>query len=303
MTTPTRENRPDAPGPDASLAQVLSSFEAAGHADPALAWQNFTGTFNWAARLATAVPCRAVPAPVAREESGGFTVSGMWGRPSHAGRGPWLALPLAAGANGGPDLFVVHSKVLDRTEPGLAGGVAGAVFRLDSTHVPAGFATRTAAVPLLAEDAPFLWTATAALALGAARRTADVLAATVGYGAVPAPGGPTASAVVAAESAAVLHGARMDLASVLHGVPTARQGLSAAAGKRLFECVGRAANAAHHVVASVYGQALTSPGANRDRQALADLIEASAPILQQVRYSRDLLPPRRRQPGHEEVAR
>ncbi|MGW0858577.1 hypothetical protein [Streptomyces sp. NPDC002690] len=301
MTRSTRAGHPDAPGPYAPLAQVFSFFEAVGHADPALAWQSFTGTWNWAAPLATAVPHEAVAAPVAHEEAGGFTVSGLWSRPAHAGSGPWLVLPLTGDAGGGPDLFVVHSKVLDRTRPSLPGGAPGAAFRLDGTPVPAGFATRAEAVPLLPEDAPFLWTAIAALALGATRRMADVLAAPAGYRAVPGPRGSSASAVVAAESAALLHDERVGLAAALHGTPSVRQGLSTAVEEELFARAGRAGNAAHHVVASVCEHALTSSDVNDGGQSLVLLIEASAPVLQQVRYSRELLPPRgapAREPAH-----
>jgi len=119
------------------------------------------------------------------------------------------------------------------------------VLRLAGVHVPVGFATYTTAAPLLAEDAPFLWTAVAALALGAARRMTDEL-----------PGGSTGadgpresgtSGALRAELVGVLHDERTSLAAALHGAPAARQGLSADLEERLAAWTGRVADVVHHV--------------------------------------------------------
>jgi hypothetical protein len=211
---------------------------------------------------------------VARPAPGGFALSGQWRLPSHDGTVPWLALPLAPATSGAPDLFVVHSKVLPGAVRGLTGegGGAGPVFRLEDVYVPAGFVTYTAGAPLRAGDAAFLWTAVTGLALGAARRMTDALAATA-----------------AAELAAVLHDERLSLAAALHGGPSARQGLPEDVEERLAAGVGQAGNAVHHVVAAAYEHVLAAGGSG-DEHPLIGLIGAASPILQQVRYVMELLP-------------
>ncbi|MBZ9641846.1 hypothetical protein [Streptomyces sp. PSKA30] len=209
MRTSTYGDHPKLLGPDTGLARVFAFFEAEGHSDPAGAWQALTGTWNWAAPLPTALPRTDVPGPVARPAPGGCALSGQWRLPPYDpcdGTGPWLALPLAPVRDGGPDLFVVASKVL----PGDVG--AGSVFRLEDMYVPAGFVTHSAGEPLRCGDAPFFWTAVTALALGAARRMTDALAA-------------PSTAAAAAELAAVLHDERLSLAATVHAAPSARQGL------------------------------------------------------------------------------
>ncbi|MFJ7495105.1 hypothetical protein ACIQZB_28675 [Streptomyces sp. NPDC097727] len=294
-------------GPATGLAQVFASFEPHGHADPAGAWRAFTGTWNWAAPLTAAVPRTGLPrTPVVRHASGGFALSGLWHLTLHEGTGPWLALPLAAGERrseqesgrgvarpgaDGPDLFVVPAKSLPGAVLGPAGdqdASSGPVFRLAGVHVPTGFATHTTGTPLRAQDAAFLWTTVAALALGAARRMIDVLA-----GRTPdadTPREPVAPAVLTAELAAVLHDERLSLAAALHGAPAARHGLPPALEERLAAQVRQVANVVHHVLAAAYEYALTA-GGHGDHYPLVSIIEASSPILQQARYATELLPP------------
>ncbi|WLW58143.1 hypothetical protein [Streptomyces sp. YU58] len=298
-TTDPYGERPNVLGPDTGLAQVLAFFESEGYSGPArAAWQAVTRTWNWAAPLTTAVPRTDVPGSVARPASGGFALSGRWRVPSYDrcdrcdGTAPWLALPLVPAKYGDPDLFVVPSKVLPapvRARTDDDGGTTGPVFRLEDVYVPAGFVTHSTGRPLRAGDAPFFWTAVTGLALGAARRMTDLLAAPAdtgsGRGPVPSP--------VSAELAAVLHDERLSLAAVLHGAPSARQGLPAAVEARLAAHVGRAGTAVHHVVAAAYEHTLTADWGGGPHP-LVSLIEAGSPILQQARYATELLPPRDR---------
>ncbi|MBG7697141.1 hypothetical protein HCJ76_03260 [Streptomyces sp. MC1] len=301
MTTSTHGDHLHVLGPDSGLARVFASYEERAHGDPSAAWHAFTTAWNWAAPLTTAVPGADVrDRPVARPAvGGGFSLSGLWHLPGHDGTGPWLALPLTAGERpsrpvtatpGGLDLFAVPSKALRAAVHAVTGDadVPGPVFRLEDVHVPTGFVTHAAATPLRAGDAPFLWTAVVAQALGAVRRMTDTLAA-----ADAEPGaarGPRPSAAVAAELAAVLHDERLSLAAALHGAPSARLGLPLSAEERLAARVQRAGNAAHQVVASALDHALASYG-YAGEHPLVHLMEASAPILQQVRYATQLLPP------------
>lgn len=301
MTTSTHGDHLRVFGPDTGLAQVFAFYEDHAHGDPNAAWQAFTAAWNWAAPLATAVPgADDGYGPVARPAvGGGFTVSGLWHLPAHDGTGPWLALPLNGGERpsgpvmatpGGPDLFAVPSRALrGAVHAGTGDAVGpGPVFRLEGVHVPTGFATHAAATPLRAADAPFLWTAVVAQALGAARRITDALAAPgTASGAVR---GPVRPATVAAELAAVLHDERLTLAAALHGAPSARLGLPSSAEERLAARVQRAGYAAHEVVASALDHALASCG-YAGEHPLVHVVEASAPILQQVRYATQLLPP------------
>ncbi|MER7930738.1 hypothetical protein ABTY96_47870 [Streptomyces sp. NPDC096057] len=292
MTPPTHGHTVRLLGPDTPLAQVFAFFEADGHAGPAAAWHAFTGTWNWAAPLATAVPRVGLPGPVARPVPGGYALSGHWRLPSHDGTGTWLALPLAdrtgrTDGTGGADLFVVSSKVLPGAVRGLPadGGEQEPEpgFRLENAHVPAGFVTRATGEPLRAGDAAFLWTAVTALALGAARRTTDLLAGPASQG------GAGRGAVTAAELAAVLHDERQSLAALLHGAPSVRQGLAPSVEELLMARVESGAAAVLHVVTAAYEWALASdPGAAR--HPLVRMAEDSAPILQQVRFAGQLLP-------------
>ncbi|MFE4454759.1 hypothetical protein [Streptomyces sp. NPDC056796] len=299
MPTSTHDEPPKAFGPGTGLPQVFAFFETDGHRDPAGAWRAFTGTWNWAAPLTTAVP-RTHPAgpPVARPADGGFTLSGPWHLPLHRGTGEWLALPLHRGGlapgrrTAGPDLFVVPAKVL----PGEAGealratggdDASGPAFRLAGTHVPTGFATHTAGAPLGTGDHAFLRTAVAALALGAARRVTDVLAG-------PGPDGRRAVAPVAAaaELAAVLHDERLSLAAAMHSTPSVRQPPYEPpdAEERLAGRVRQAVNTVRHVVMAAYEHTLSAGGSSGDHP-LMSIIEAISPILQQARYATELLPP------------
>ncbi|MGP4013887.1 hypothetical protein [Streptomyces sp. 4N124] len=282
MTTSTYGDHPPVLGPDTGLAQVLAFFEAEGYPNPAAAWQALTRTWNWAAPLTAAVPRADRPAPMARPVPGGFTLSGQWRLPSHDGTAPWLALPLAPAERGGPDLFVVAAKVL-KVFPDDE-GATGPVFRLEDVYVPGGFVTYSTGEPLRAVDAAFLWTAVTALALGAARCMTDVLTALAKGGA------GTVVPSTATELTAVLHDERLSLAAALHGAPSARQGLPASVEKRLAAHVGRVGILVHHVVAAAYEHALAS-GGSTGRHPLVNLIEASSPILQQVRYATELLLP------------
>jgi len=294
----TRDSYLKVLGLHTGIARVFAFFESDGYSDPSAAWQAFTGTWNWAAPLTTAVPAGDLePGPVVRPAMGGFTLSGVWRLPSHDGPGAWLALPLggeqqqasATAAQSGPDLFVVPSKVL-RNEVRDGDDVTGRVFRLDDVHVPTGFVTHSAGTPLGAGDAAFLWTAVAGLALGAARRMTDVLAGAAPNAASTAATWSVPPAATAAELAAVLHDERLSLAAAVHGAPSVRQGVPSSVGERLAPLVRQAGNAVHQVVASVYEHVLAS-GENSTRHGLVGLIEASAPILHQARYVTQLLPP------------
>ncbi|MFG2356891.1 hypothetical protein [Streptomyces sp. NPDC048521] len=301
MTTSTHGDHLQVLGPDIGLAQVFAFYEERAHGDPSAAWQAFTTAWNWAAPLTTAVPGKDDrDRPEARPAvGGGFTLSGLWHLPVHDGTGPWLALPLTVGERpsrpvtatpGGPDLFAVPSKALRGAVRAVTGDadVPGPAFRLEDVHVPTGFVTHAAATPLRAGDAPFVWTAVAAQALGAARRMTGTLAAP--DTASGAARGPVPSAAVAAELAAVLHDERLSLAATLHGAPSARLGLPSSAEERLAARVQRAGNAVHQVVAAAFDHALASCG-YAGEHPLVQLMEAGAPILQQVRYATQLLPP------------
>ncbi|MET7694945.1 hypothetical protein ABZT06_44785 [Streptomyces sp. NPDC005483] len=276
MTPAYGDRHPRLLGPDTRLAEVYATFETAGHADPAGTWQALTGAWNWAASLPAAVCDLDFPGATARPPPGGFTLSGLWTLPAHEQIGPWLTLPVPVTGAGEPDLFVVASKALPK-----ASG-ATALVRLDDLYVPAGFATHAAGAPLRAGDATFLWTAVAALALGTGRRITDVLAA-------PHAGG-AASTRAAAELAAVLHDERLSLAAALHDAPSARHGLSAAAERRLAVRLPRAGQAVQHVVAAAYQHVLTADLGGACHPVVS-LIEAASPILQQARYTTELLPP------------
>ncbi|GGM23036.1 hypothetical protein GCM10010129_79220 [Streptomyces fumigatiscleroticus] len=313
MTTSTHADPTQVPGPTTGLAQVFAFYESDGHRDPAGAWQAFTGTWNWAAPLTTAVPRTGLPrTPAVRPTADGFTLSGLWHLPSPDGAGAWLALPLPGGEQccegatatpGGPDLFVVAARALPGAVHGATGdqGAPGPVFRLARVHVPTGLATHTAGMPLLAGDAAFLWTAVAALALGAARRMTDVLAGPPPEAASRAARSPVVPAVVAAELAAVLHDERLSLAAALHGAPAARQGLPPSAEERLATQVQQVSHVVQHVVTSAYEHALTV-GWSAGEHPLVSLLMASSPLLQQARYATELLPPHggtfRRKAGH-----
>lgn len=317
MTTSAKHRYLRVLGPWTPLARVFTFFASDGRSDPAAAWHAFTGTFNWAAPLTTAVPRTDLPGPVARPTPGGFLVSGQWRLVSHEGTGPWLALPMTARAHARaaecsgttvadtarglpdpglhlgrrrePDVLVVSAKVLPdavRTLPAAATGAddgeQGPLLRLENAYVPAGLATYAAGSPLRAEDAVFLWTAVTALALGAAERITDVLDR-------PRPGGAPRGSGRRPGPAAALHDERMGLAAALHGAPSAREGLAATAEKRLVAHVERAGNAVREVVAEAYERALTSErGADED--PLVRMIEESSPILHQLRFARQLLP-------------
>ncbi|MFJ5035790.1 hypothetical protein ACIQB5_49230 [Streptomyces sp. NPDC088560] len=284
-------------GPGTGLAKVFAFFERDGYSDPSAAWDAFTGTWNWAAPLATAaLAADHAQTAAIRQVTGGFVLSGLWHLPSHAGTGSWLALPFAAGerqagrtavSRGGPDLFVVPSTLLPGVMGGPADDVSGPVLRLEGVHVPTGFATHSAGTPLLAGDGPFFWAAAAALALGAARRMVDALAAPTASGATH---GPVPTAAVAAELAAALHDERCSLAAAVHDAPSARQGLPSSATEQLTSLVRQAGNVVHHVVAAAYEQAMAWGGGDAER-TLVELIETSTPILQQARYATGLLPP------------
>ncbi|MFF5499812.1 hypothetical protein [Streptomyces aquilus] len=255
---------------------MFAAFEAAGHTDPAGTWQALTAAWNWAAPLPAAVCHPDFPGATARRAPGGFTLSGLWKLPPREETGPWSTLPVPVAGAGEPDLFVVASKALPK-----ASGT-GTVARLDDLYVPAGFATHTAGAPLRDGDAAFLWTAVTALALGTARRITDVLAALHADGAASTP--------YAAEVAAVLHDERLSLAATLHDVPSARQGLPAATERRLAAHVPRAGQVVQHAVAAAYEHALTADWSGACHP-LVSLIEAGSPILQQARYTTELLPP------------
>ncbi|MGW1626066.1 hypothetical protein [Streptomyces sp. NPDC002172] len=105
---------------------------------------------------------------------------------------------------------------------------------------------------------------------------------------MPLPGREPREAVVPAELAVVLHDERQSLAAMLHAAPSARHGLAPSMEERHAHHVEQAGNAVRYVVAAAY-EVLAS-----DRDAgghpLVPLVETSSPILQQVRFARELLP-------------
>lgn len=287
-------------GPDTALPRVLESFELDGFSDPSAAWDALTSTWNWAASLATAVPVGVSTAGVGvRPVPGGFSLSGQWRLPTDAAT-DWLALPLTATpATGnppwrGPDLFVVSPKVLPRGLRKHRGtGEAeppGPTFRLDDVYVPAGFSTWSAGTPLGAADAAYFCTAVAGMALGAARRLTDVLAAQAPAGTPSAvtvtqpPGAP------AVELAAVLHDQRLILAASLHGAPHSERTGRASAHRSLAGDIEQVGRVVHQVVAAAYEHALPLVGCGGDHP-LIRVVEGSAPILQCMRFVVELLPP------------
>lgn len=297
--------RPDVPGPDDAPARVLNHFESAAHRDPAEAWRAFTTAWNWAAPLTTAATAGDRAQAPARPDGGGFSLSGRWRLPSQDETDHWMVLPLhapgtrsasAGPAPGGPDLFVVPSRT-------LAGGVRGRgtthtrlrfpFVRLEDVHVPTGFTAYSTAEPLRSADGPFFWTATAGLALGAARRIVDASSAPEPDAASRA---DTASrsaegwAPAGAEPAAVLHDERLSLAAALGGAPPAAAGARFPTGERLAARYRRVAQVVHHAVASAYELSLASCGGIGDPTPV-HLIDAGAPILQLARYAVELLPP------------
>ncbi|MEV5607467.1 hypothetical protein [Streptomyces sp. NPDC052225] len=236
-------------GPRAPLSRVLAFYEGLAHADPAASWQAFTTTWNWAAPLPAAEPDAGARQPSGvRPTPDGYRLSGRWHRPPSAARGNWHALRLA------DDLYVVPARLVEGASRPRTGTDRTAAVRLTDLHVPTGLVTRTTATPLRAEHAAFHWTAVAALALGAARHVADTSGTT--------------------EHAAVLHDARLGLAAALDETVTP------SSSARLADSVRRVSDAAHHVVAAVYTDALILDEITEPTPTVR-LLEACAPILQQ----------------------
>ncbi|MFE9356350.1 hypothetical protein ACFYPB_19640 [Streptomyces olivaceoviridis] len=275
-----------------------------------------TSTWNWAAPLPAGVPSTdRIGTPAVRPVPGGYILSGRWRLPSAADAAPWVALPLADGRwpfagtaaeQNGPDLFVVPAKDLPATGrlPGGRGDShpasgpasrAADVYVPVDVYVPDGLATYTTGKPLFASDAAFHWTAIAALALGAARRATDALEGSV-PGATPHP--PPASIGQAAELAAVLHDERLSLAATVHDLPAARHVPPQVMEAGLAQRVRQVAIVVQHVLTQAYQQILSVDTVG-DRHHLVSIIEASSPILQQVRYAADILPPADRTPLRE----
>ncbi|POX62908.1 hypothetical protein C3492_14670 [Streptomyces sp. Ru62] len=309
MSMPTHYDPLRALGPDTALLAVLSAFEKRGHDDPAAAWRALTSTWNWAAPLPTGFPgTDRTGTPAVRPVSGGYTLSGHWRLPSAADAAPWVALPLADGRRScagtaaernAADLFVMPARNLRTTgmlprgrgdshpASGLVSRATDAYVAVD-VYVPVGFATYTTGKPLFASDAAFHWTAIAALALGAARRTTDALAGSVPGAAPPHP--PAAPAGQAVELAAVLHDERSSLAATVHDLPAARDVLPQAMEARLAQQVRQVAIVVQHVLTEAYQQILSGDTMG-DRHDLVSIIETSSPILQQARRATEILPP------------
>ncbi|MEU3188567.1 hypothetical protein ABZ707_30890 [Streptomyces sp. NPDC006923] len=294
---------PETVGPGTALVKVLESYERAGHDDASAAWESFTAAWNWAAPLPTAVTADHDHLATARPVPGGFSLSGAWRLPPGLRRGRWLALPLTDRREQhrgevieeGPDVFVVSSAVLPRSHrPHRATDGTDTyepAFRLDEEYVPGGFATSSGGTPLRAENAPFLWTAVTAMALGSTRRLTDALAA-LPQDTTALPETPAMPAAAAAtELAAALHDERLSLAMRLR--PSGASGVGPGAGPSfadsLITPVRRASNMVHEVVAAAYEHA-AHYHRNEGRHPLVSLIESSTPVLQCMRFAVDLLP-------------
>ncbi|MEU0039936.1 hypothetical protein [Streptomyces sp. NPDC006333] len=299
LTMAARGGFSDAIGPGTDLPRVLEHFERAGHQDPSAAWRAFTGTWNWAAPLSSALPVAdgravqvAVPVP------GGFSLSGRWRRPT-GGRPAWLTLPVAADRQRGeagsakqcPDLFIVSAKTLPPALPLTdETSVSTPAFELADVYVPAGLTTHATGRVLSAKNTVFFRTAVTAMALGAGRRLTDTLAGLApdieyAAGSVAVP--PAASA---AELAAILHDERAALAAALHGVPDTTE-----AGRQLTEApsaaqLTQAGNLVRHVITAAYERAL--PLSDRlDGNPLVRLVEDAAPLLQCMRFAVEHMQP------------
>ena len=282
-------------GPGSGLSRVLECFELAGREDPAVAWNTFTGTWNWAAPLGPALSADdAGVDSVVRRVPGGFSLSGRWRRPPGA-RPEWLVVSVVPDRQRGaagtsehePDLFVVAAKALRVTD---GTPVTTSVFELTDFYVPAGLATHTTGTALEPDDEGFFRTAVTAMALGAARRLTEALAAldpSCEPAVIPAGRAPAAST---AELDAVLHDARSALAAALHGIPET-EGVNARPFTQTPAAVHleRAGQVARHVVTAAYERALPLP-ARHDGHPLVRLVEDASPILQCMRFDVELMP-------------
>ncbi|MFE9611709.1 hypothetical protein [Streptomyces sp. NPDC006012] len=301
-TTRTREDRPrPALGPGADPGRVFEAYEHDGYADPGEAWASFTAAWNWASPLPRSVPLAGPDGPpVARPVPGGYALCGQWRLPGDTAVGPWLALPLAASPEAAreeatgtrpdrPDVFVIASKVLPRQATHGLRAVRSPAgpdteFRLDDVHVPSGFTTHSAGTALPARDGGFLWTAVAGLALGAANRLTDELAA---LGPSPVAGPAASPAAAAAELSGLLSAERLGFTAELHNRPGLGQVISLAAREPLADRVRRAARLVHHVVMAAYERAIPFP-TDGGHNPLASLVTDSAAILHHLRYTVDL---------------
>ncbi|WP_372346733.1 hypothetical protein [Streptomyces sp. KL116D] len=300
---------PDGPGSD--LARVFAEHELRGHAAPGEAWSSFTARWNWAATLPHAVPTtRAGSAPAVRPVPGGFSLSGSWQAPRTAGSGPWLVLPASsprqppdAGIGTGDrllDLYVVPSAALpapagaalrDRAATPLA---QDAPVRLDGFYVPAGRATYSGGRALHRDHTPFVWTAVAGIALGAARRLTRELSALATHPAyssrTTAPAPAPQPNTMAAGLATLLHHERLGFTADLYNGPGIGRLIPLAARGPLPDRIARAAALADHVVTTAYEHTALLPRDGELRHLEALLQDCAAP-LQHLRSTVDLLSP------------
>ncbi|MCQ4213337.1 hypothetical protein [Streptomyces longispororuber] len=299
---------PDGPGSD--RARVFAAHELHGHAAPGEAWTSFTARWNWAATLPHAVPTpHAGSAPAVRRVPGGFSLSGSWQAPRTTGRGRWLVLPLSSprrppdariGAGHRlPDLYVVPSAALpapagtalrDRAATPLA---PDAPVRLDGFYVPAGRATYSGGRALHRDHAPFVWTAVAGIALGAARRLTRELSAPAAhpsYSSCTTVAAPQPNAMAAGLGTLLRH-ERLGFTADLYNGPGLGRLIPLAARGPLPDRIARAAALAHHVVTAAYEHTALLPADDGELRHLEALLQDCAAPLQHLRSTVDLLSP------------
>lgn len=184
---------------------------------------------------------------------------------------------------------MIASKVLPRPA-GLrvvsAPVAPRAVFHLDDVHVPAGFTTCSGGTPLLDQDAAFLWTAAAGMAVGAADRLTDELAS---LGSSPLAMPVLSPTRAAAELSALLHHERLAFTAERYNGPDRGRLVALAARDPLAVRIRRTALPTQHVVTRVYERAILFPSAH-GRRPLESLVVDSGAVLQHLRNTVDLLP-------------
>ncbi|MBW8797533.1 MAG: hypothetical protein JF597_29330 [Streptomyces sp.] len=156
-------------------------------------------------------------------------------------------------------------------------------------YVRTGLATHTAGTALRAGDAGFVRVAVTAMALGAARRLTDVVAALVPAATADACPEAMATADVAAE----LYDERTVLAAAVRGIPAAGHARASAVAEPAATLLAQVGTRVRHVVVAAYEQTLPLTGWDGVRQAdrVVRLVEDAAPVLQCMRFATERMPP------------
>jgi hypothetical protein len=247
-------------------------------------------TWNWAAQLPRALP--ADRGAVCHPAEAGYLLSGTWHVTDEARRHRWLTLTAPSGRSADrpaaadqPDTFVVATRALPRPS-----GPVPEVVRLDGLHVPAGFVTGSAARPLGDRDAPFLWTAVTAMALGAARRLAESLPGlAAGAPLADRPGFPVPPQSAAAQLGALTRAEYAALTARLRDGTGASCARPAEFDEVLAAQIRQAGVRVHQVAVAAYEYALSvtegsGPG------PLEALFSDCTALLQHIRYTTEFLP-------------